>query len=210
MRAFWRLAAFAVCLSGVACGSNDSSPISPTQKKLTSVSVTVPLPAGYLQLNTTAQATVLGTFSDGTTSDVTSTCAGWSSDNFNVLTVVPNTGLVTVRGGGSATITTACQSIFGHVLVPVSVIPDQIFFASGIGDNVVDIPVYVKRIRIHGTYPGYSSNFIVYIAGHLVVNELLGVGWGATTFDGTYLINTGGTAEIKSSSGVSWTFTEVR
>jgi hypothetical protein len=49
----------------------------------------------------------------------------------------------------------------------------------------------------------------VRIGGRLVVNELLGRGWPSTHFDGTYVV-IGGTTEITNSSGVTWTFIEVR
>jgi hypothetical protein len=84
-----------------------------------------------------------------------------------------------------------------------------VFSASGVGDNVFTIPATVSRIRIMARYTGNSSNFVVRIAGSLVVNELIGTFWGTTTFDGTYLTS-GGTTAITNSSGVSWTFTEVR
>jgi hypothetical protein len=74
---------------------------------------------------------------------------------------------------------------------------------------VFDMPTYVTRVRITGSYSGYSSNFIVHIGGRSVVNELLGTGWGPTTFDGTYATS-GGVTETLHSSGVAWSFTEVR
>ncbi len=82
---------------------------------------------------------------------------------------------------------------------------------SGSGDMVFDMPTYISRVRIVGTYTGYGSNFIVRIAGALVVNEILGttsIGIG-TRYDGTHLTS-GGVVAITNSSGVSWSFTEVR
>lgn len=64
-------------------------------------------------------------------------------------------------------------------------------------------------MRIVGTYTHNSSNFVVYIAGRLMVNEILGHGWGTTTYAGA-MLTTGETVEIKLSSGVDWSFTEVR
>lgn len=84
------------------------------------------------------------------------------------------------------------------------------FQRSGTGDTVFDIPAHVTRIRIQGGFGGNSSNFIVKIAGRLIVNELMGTAWGQTSFDGTYLITAGGTVQITSSSGVTWIFTEQR
>jgi len=83
----------------------------------------------------------------------------------------------------------------------------NIWKKSGNGDTVFDMPTYVERVRIIGTYNGYSSNFIVWVGGDLLVNELLRTGWGQTRYDGT-LLTTGGVVEIIHSSGVSWSFEE--
>lgn len=93
--------------------------------------------------------------------------------------------------------------------VSLALRPIPPFSRSGTGDNVFDMPRNVRRVRIQGRYTGFAQNFIVYIAGDLTVNELLGTGFDKTTFDGTYT-TTGGVTEIRSSSGVQWTFTEVR
>lgn len=81
---------------------------------------------------------------------------------------------------------------------------------AGTGDTVFDMPRHVARCRIVGIYTGYSSNFIVHLNGHGLVNELLGTGWGTTKYDGTVLTTGGGVVDIVHSSGVAWTFTEVR
>ncbi len=83
---------------------------------------------------------------------------------------------------------------------------------AGTGDMVFDMPSYVARVRVVGTYTGHSSNFIVWInkPRTLLVNELLGTGWGKTTYDGTLLTEGGGVVSIEGSSGVVWSFTEVR
>ena len=88
-----------------------------------------------------------------------------------------------------------------------------LFAKSGTGDTVFDLPASVTRIRIQATYSANTpttANFIVRIAGALVVNELLGTSQISTMFDGTYLLAAGGKVEITSSSGVSWTFSEIR
>jgi hypothetical protein len=87
--------------------------------------------------------------------------------------------------------------------------PLPLFTHGGTGDTVFDMPTTVSRVRIQGSYAGNSSNFIVRISGSLKVNELLGTAWNAPTFDGTYLTS-GGTVEITNSSGVTWSFTEIR
>lgn len=90
--------------------------------------------------------------------------------------------------------------------------PRPLWSNSGTGDMVFDMPRDVARVRVIGTYTGSSSNFIVWIEKPrtLLVNELLGTGWGRTTYDGTLLTEGGGIVSIESSSGVAWSFMEVR
>jgi len=85
-----------------------------------------------------------------------------------------------------------------------------LYSISGIGDNVFSIPDNVTKINIKATYDKRSSNFIVDIGGDLIVNEIIGTNSDILTFEGTYLLKDGRTTEITNSSGVSWTFTEVR
>jgi len=92
---------------------------------------------------------------------------------------------------------------------PPTTLP-AIFTISGSGDNVFDLPARITRIKIGATYTEFASNFIVKIAGNLVVNELMGTGFNQTKFEGTYLITAGGTVQITNSNGVFWIFTEVR
>lgn len=87
--------------------------------------------------------------------------------------------------------------------------PAPLWHLEGSGDNVFDMPTSVRRVKITGDYTKNSSNFIIWISNRLVVNELIGTGWGTTHFEGTYAVS-GGQTEIKNSSGVAWTFAEVR
>jgi ribosomal protein S28E/S33 len=82
----------------------------------------------------------------------------------------------------------------------------------GSGDDIWSKPSWVTRVRVHGSYTGYSSNFIMWCGTQLVVNELLGAGWSSTTYDGTLQLDTRCGADMRSekSSGVSWSVTEVR
>lgn len=78
--------------------------------------------------------------------------------------------------------------------------------ASGVGDTVFDMPTSVRRVRIKGYYPSRSSNFVVRIAGRLVVNELLGTAWpGGQRYEGLFT-TTGGLVEITISRDVQWEF----
>jgi hypothetical protein len=86
----------------------------------------------------------------------------------------------------------------------------DVFRRNGVGDSVFDMPTDVARVRVVGIYSGSSSNFIVRIGGRLIVNELLGIFWNQTRYDGTLLTGGGGVVAITNSSGVSWSFEEVR
>ena len=99
----------------------------------------------------------------------------------------------------------------GNQTLDFALVPIPIFTRTGVGDNVFDMPTTVSRVKITGDYGAYCSNFVVHIAGRLIVNEILGtcsIGLGPH-FEGTY-VTSGGTTEITISSGVSWSFTEVR
>lgn len=79
----------------------------------------------------------------------------------------------------------------------------------GAGNTVFDMPAAISRVRIVGTYRSNSSNFIVRVGGRLVVNELLGRSWGQERYEGVHQVS-GGVVAITNSSGVEWSFTEVR
>ena len=49
----------------------------------------------------------------------------------------------------------------------------------GIGNTVFDKPFAVERVRVKAFYPGHAENFIVYCGGDLLINELLGTGFGS-------------------------------
>lgn len=122
------------------------------------------------------------------------------------LMVAGSLGLMTLACGGDSPSGPSAPPLPAATATPA---PTPLYEAAGTGDTVFDIPVSVKRIKITGTYNARGSNFIVWIAGRLIVNEIIGTGYESTRHEGTYLIN-GGVVEIKSSSGVAWTFTEVR
>lgn len=199
----------------IACGSK--SPTSPTPTPTpTPTTPTVTLQSvalsgavsGLTQAGQTVQVTATGTFSNGTTQNITNTCSDWASDNTFVLTI-SNSGVITARNSGASTVTTSCQGMQGRGLVTLNLIPAQLWTRTGSGDTVFDMPTYIRRVRITGTYTRNSSNFIVRVGGQLLVNELLGTGWNTTRYDGT-LLTTGGVVAITNSSGVAWTFAEVR
>lgn len=82
---------------------------------------------------------------------------------------------------------------------------------SGTGNNVFDVPTWLSRVRVVGTYSGRCQNFAMYIGRDLVVNEILGTCSIAIgpRYEGVHLI-TGGVSRTEISTGVSWSVTEVR
>lgn len=150
----------------------------------------------------TEQMEAVASMTDGTDIPAIGT---WGSHNTNVATV-NQSGLVTGISSGTATIyiDTTEWNLRGTKLLTVR----KIWSKSGVGDNVFAMPTYVSRVRVVATYTGYAQNFIVYVGGWLFVNELMGTGFDQTRFEGTYLTS-GGVVEITSSSGVSWSFTQV-
>ena len=91
----------------------------------------------------------------------------------------------------------------------VRLTPSPVFTRSGTSAAVFEMPATVSRIEIAGAYPAFVSNFIVTIAGRLIVDQLMGTGFNQLTFTGTYLTS-GGAVEITRSAGITWTLTEVR
>lgn len=211
-----------VLVFAIACGSK--SPTSPSTTTppttntpppaatptLQSVSLSAAL-GSLTQAGNTAQVTATGTFSNGTTQNLTAQCTDWASDNTFVLTI-SNGGLITARNSGQSTITTMCQGVQGRGLVTLNLIPAQLFTRSGTGDQVFSLPSYVSRVRIQASTPSRCQNFAVEVANRLLVNVILGTCSvaDARTFDGTYVVTPGGLVEITISTGVNWTFTEVR
>jgi len=190
-----------LCLM-LSCGKGSPTSPTPPTPTPTPISVAVSSPNSTILVGQTEQMTATVTMSDGTTKPGAGT---WGSDTMSVATV-NQSGLVTGIAPGEVNI---YFDETGNGQGAKRLTVRTIWSRSGQGDMVFDMPTYVSRVRIIGTYTGYSSNFIVYVGGHLLVNELLGTGWGTTRYDGT-LLTTGGVVEITYSSGVSWSFTEVR
>jgi hypothetical protein len=84
-----------------------------------------------------------------------------------------------------------------------------LFSRAGTGNDVFTVPSQVKLAHITGQFAGSSSNFIIWIDNDLVVNELLGTFWEQTSYAGTHAVRNG-QARVEDSTGVTWTFTEVR
>lgn len=103
------------------------------------------------------------------------------------------------------------DNVIGAVTMNFTLRTAQPFTRSGSGDTVFELPTYITRVRIQASTNTNCQNFAVKIAGRLVVNVIIGTCSvaDARTFDGTYTTS-GGTVETQISTGVNWTFTEVR
>lgn len=85
-----------------------------------------------------------------------------------------------------------------------------LFSQSGTGPAVLDLPATTTRVRIHAEFGGIAENFIVRLAGALLVNEILGTAQNLTSFDTTLAVQGGGTMEILEGNGVSWSVQQVQ
>lgn len=205
-----------ICLC-VACGSPESlSPTSPSTPSPSPAPTPTPAPAPA-PVATTLSGVVTITpggaratgativILDGANAGRTTTTDGTGSYALTGLT--PSNGNVAARAAGY---TEDRKGLFISGASTLNfVLSAPLFSRSGSGNDVFDMPTYVARVRIRGTYTGSSSNFIVRIGGRLVVNELIGTSWTSTVTEGVY-VTTGGVVEITNSSGVTWVFTEVR
>lgn len=84
--------------------------------------------------------------------------------------------------------------------------------SSGTGanvNNVFDMPTYITRVRIVGVTKASSTNFVVYVGGRLLVNEVIGTFRNNPRYDGT-LITSGGKVQVDLARDVDWSLTEVR
>lgn len=210
-----RLAGLAlVLLALVSCSKS-----SPTQPTPTTTTTTAPPQQTLYTITGTVSSAATGplgnasvTVVDGKNAGLTSntdgsghySLSGLTFAGFTVMASAP--GHVAVSRGGilqPGSLTTTSN---------FTLLPEAIFSRAGTGDTVFDIPPYVTRVHIQANFPGNCQNFAVQIAGHLVVNIILGTCSvaDARSFDGTYQIAAGGTAQITISTGVNWSITEVR
>ena len=87
----------------------------------------------------------------------------------------------------------------------------------GTGNDVIDRPSHVERVRITGSYSGTYQNFVVecgqFEDDHwdLLVNVILGTDAESTQYEGTHLLEPGcDPFVIHYSEGVAWTITKVQ
>jgi hypothetical protein len=214
VRMMTRCAIVLIGLFVVSCGGSSPAPTSPTPTP-TPTPTTFALSGGVIdnKVNSTKVPNASLAIADGANAGRTTTSDGAGNYRFDGLT--PGTFTVTssapnyINGSQSVTLgtTNKTQNIF------MDPVPPPIFKASGVGDNVFTLPSYVARVRVDATYPSSCQNFIVHLNGRGLINVIIGTCSVADTrspFSGTYATTGGGTVEIVSSTGVAWTFTELR
>lgn len=125
---------FALTLACGSCGGNGKSDAAQAPKVLLSIAVTPSAPS--LSTGKTQQFTATGTFSDGTSQNLT-TAATWSSSDTAVATI-NNAGLATAAAAGSTAITAASGNIKGSTILTVASAPGA---AGPIERNVMPVTV---------------------------------------------------------------------
>ncbi len=220
----------AATMLALGCGSSPTSP-TPTPTPTVTRIITVTGDLGFGNINIGDSPTRTFTIGNSGTGPLTFTgftaAGGTGSIGF---TASPQSG--TVQPGGTQIITIrftpTIAQFYSNVL---SVTGDQtgggaainvsgvgvdaspLFTASGVGDAVFDMPTKVARVRITAVPTTSCQNFVVRIGGRSsIINIILGTCSvaDAPSIDSTYLTGGGGVVSITISTGVRWTFTEVR
>ncbi|HWI16642.1 MAG TPA: carboxypeptidase regulatory-like domain-containing protein [Vicinamibacterales bacterium] len=199
----------------VACGSGNS-PTAPSTVTAPSPTTTTPTTPTAVTPPASVAVSVAGVVTNADTGrpvgGATVTIGGRSA-------TTDGNGYYSISGvtSGSATMTVTASGFNNSTEgVTVQTIDTRIdrrlaplWVRSGTGNTVFDMPSYVSRVRIQGTWAQRdTSNFIVYVSGRLVVNEILRT---SITYDGTHIVPSGNrVVEITSSSAISWTFTQIQ
>jgi Abnormal spindle-like microcephaly-assoc'd, ASPM-SPD-2-Hydin len=220
-----------VALIASACGGNSTTPSSTPPPAPATRVITVSGDLAFGNVNIGESATRTFTISNSGNAALTFTSlSAVGGTGITGYAANPTSG--TVSPGGSITVSLrfspTAAGFFSHVL---TVVGDQtgggaainvsgvginntpLFTASGIGDAVFDMPTTVARIRVQATPTTSCQNFIVRIGGRAsIINVILGTCSvaDARSIDSTYLTGGGGVVSITSSTGIQWTFTEIR
>ncbi len=156
----------AACLQ-LACGSDSSSPTAPTPPAATLQSVALSANPGFPSLKNkgeTSQLTATGTFTNGTTQNLTSTCTVWASDNVTVATV-SGSGLVTAQGSGAAVIATTCQGITTRGTATIALTAPVVTVAGVVLDDATSAPIGGATVSAAGRTSGTDGNGYYSLAG---------------------------------------------
>lgn len=88
--------------------------------------------------------------------------------------------------------------------------PAPLWSVAGTGNDVLAKPLSVAVVRITGSFAGTGSNFIIWCGSSLLVNEIIGTRYPSTSYSGTHATPNCTQIEVRNSTGVAWTMTEVR
>ncbi len=216
----YRPAAIVLVLSFVAaaCGSS-GSPSAPSSSTPTPTPTTVSLTGRVSDQGGTAINGALVHIDDGPNAGKSTNTD--SGGNYSIGNLTQGNGNVSASAA-NYNLTTKGVFINGTNTLNFQLQTTVAFSRSGNGNDVFTIPSYISKVRITGTYTANSSNFVVWngppntncdgtinVNCHLVVNDLIGTGWGKTVSDGVYLVSQNG-FQIILSTGVAWTLTEQR
>jgi hypothetical protein len=214
------IAGLALSVVVTACGSS-SSPSAPstTPTQTTSTpAATAPSAPTVLSLSGTISFTGVGTgLPNASVTILDSVNAGKTTQTDTAghyeLTGLTSAGFnVSITSSGFIGVTRPVNLVTNTTL-SVSLLPSQVFTQTGVGDNVFTIPAYVTKVRVDASYQGSCQNFIVNGNNRLLINVIIGSCSVADTrspFSGTYAITGATQIAITSSTGIAWTFTEVR
>ena len=170
-------------------GISGSVAVSVTSALLNSINISSTVSS--LALGLTQQLSAIGTYSDGTTQDITS-IVHWNSSNTGIVTVSAG-GLVLAVGGGNASVTatlgavtqTAPVTVSAAVLIGITVTAPQNTFALG----------FSLQLKATGTYSDSTTQDIT-----------SGVGWNSTN-SAIALVSSTGLVSGISIGGISATAT---
>jgi hypothetical protein len=139
--------------TGVATGSTTIKAISGSISGTTSLTVTVPVlvsitvtPANSTIVGgTTQQFTATGTYSDGSTLNLT-TVAAWTSSNTAVATIISSSGLATGVAAGSTTIQATSSAISGSTGLTVETTGQYVQWTSGDSGGARSETTYLNSV----------------------------------------------------------------
>ncbi|MGE0448440.1 MAG: carboxypeptidase-like regulatory domain-containing protein [Vicinamibacterales bacterium] len=124
--------------------------------------------------------------------------------------VMTATATATGHVPSSQAVTVAAEDHESTVNWPL--MPTQAWTRSGAGDTVFQMPGYFSQVRIQGAPHTECEDFVVKLAGRVIVNTILGTCAEAQAriYDALHVTDGGGTVEIVSSTAIDWAFNEQR
>ncbi|MGA2740107.1 MAG: Ig-like domain-containing protein [Bryobacteraceae bacterium] len=165
-----------------------STMLTVTSAALVSLAVTPATPS--LALGTSQQFTATGTFSDGSTQNLTST-ASWSSDTLSTATI-NNTGLASSVGIGTATITATSGSVSSSTVLTVTA---AVLVSITINPPGASIPLgMMQQFTATGTFSDGTTQDVTQTGQ-----------WSSTVATVATISNSAGTAGLATSVGAGTT-----